>query len=125
MLHAHLFVDLYQVVRHGIRASVESYSIKRSEPFYGFERETALTDATALSGSPAARWNENRKMPLVRAAYLTQAAREGVAGQIPTRGILGALTGRRKIGVHRTTLRSSAIVRPVRASERTRVGGRV
>ena len=29
-----LFVDLYQVVRHGIRASVESYSIKRLEPLY-------------------------------------------------------------------------------------------
>ena len=38
MLRARLFVDLYQVVRHGLRASVESYSIKRLEPFYGFER---------------------------------------------------------------------------------------
>ena len=40
MLRAGLFVDLYQVVRHGLRASVESYSIKRLEPFYGFERQT-------------------------------------------------------------------------------------
>ena len=40
-----LFVDLYQVVRHSLRASVESYSIKRLEPFYGFERQTPLTDA--------------------------------------------------------------------------------
>ena len=47
MLHAKLFVDLYQVVRHGIRASVESYSIKQLEPFYAFERETALADANA------------------------------------------------------------------------------
>ena len=45
MLRAGLFVDLYQVVRHSLRASVESYSIKRLEPFYGFERQTALTDA--------------------------------------------------------------------------------
>jgi hypothetical protein len=45
MLRAGLFVDLYQVVRHSLRASVESYSIKRLEPFYGFERETPLTDA--------------------------------------------------------------------------------
>ena len=36
MLRAKLFVDLYQVVRHGIRAGVESYSIKRLEPFYAF-----------------------------------------------------------------------------------------
>ena len=45
MLRAGLFVDLYQVVRHSLRASVESYSIKRLEPFYGFERQTPLTDA--------------------------------------------------------------------------------
>ena len=47
MLRAGLFVDLYQVVRRGIRASVESYSIKQLEAFYEFERETALTDANA------------------------------------------------------------------------------
>ncbi|TGV74968.1 nuclease, partial [Mesorhizobium sp. M00.F.Ca.ET.158.01.1.1] len=40
-----LFVDLYGVVRNGLRASVESYSIKRLEAFYGFTRETALQDA--------------------------------------------------------------------------------
>lgn len=45
MLRAGLFVDLYQIVRHGLRASVESYSIKRLEPFYRFERETPLADA--------------------------------------------------------------------------------
>jgi predicted RecB family nuclease len=46
MLRAGLFVDLYAVVRHGIRASVESYSIKKLEPFYGFEREVPLHDAS-------------------------------------------------------------------------------
>jgi predicted RecB family nuclease len=46
MLRAKLFVDLYQVVRHAIRG-VESYSIKRLEPFYGFQRNTALADANA------------------------------------------------------------------------------
>ncbi|MFB9984384.1 TM0106 family RecB-like putative nuclease [Mesorhizobium kowhaii] len=45
MLRSKLFVDLYGVVRNGLRASVESYSIKRLEPFYGFTRETALQDA--------------------------------------------------------------------------------
>ena len=40
-----VLVDLYQVVRQGIRASVESYSIKKLEPFYGFEREIELRDA--------------------------------------------------------------------------------
>jgi uncharacterized protein len=47
MLRAKLFVDLYQVVRHGVRAGVESYSIKRLEPIYAFERDTALADANA------------------------------------------------------------------------------
>jgi uncharacterized protein len=45
ILRAKLFVDLYHVVRHGICASVESYSIKRLEPFYAFDRDTALADA--------------------------------------------------------------------------------
>ena len=47
MLRAGLFVDLYQVVRRGVRAGVESYSIKRLEPFHGFERQKALADANA------------------------------------------------------------------------------
>ena len=45
MLRARLFVDLFGVVRHSVRASVESYSIKRLEPFYGFARQAALPDA--------------------------------------------------------------------------------
>jgi uncharacterized protein len=45
MLRAGLFVDLLQVVRHGVRASVESYSIKKLEPFYGFGRDTDLGNA--------------------------------------------------------------------------------
>jgi predicted RecB family nuclease len=45
MLRAGLFVDLYAVVRKSIRASVESYSIKKLEPLYKFERSVSLTDA--------------------------------------------------------------------------------
>jgi uncharacterized protein len=44
LLRTHTFVDLYAVVRHSIRASVESYSIKRLEPLYDFERNAALTE---------------------------------------------------------------------------------
>ena len=47
LLRAGVFVDLFHVVRHGVRASVESYSIKRLESFYGFERDTQLPDANA------------------------------------------------------------------------------
>ena len=47
LLRAGVFVDLYHVVRHGVRASVESYSIKHLESFYGFGRDTKLPDANA------------------------------------------------------------------------------
>lgn len=45
LLRAGVFVDLYRVVRQGIRASVESYSPKRLEPLYGFCRSVDLRDA--------------------------------------------------------------------------------
>jgi uncharacterized protein len=41
-----VFVDLYRVVRQGLRAGVESYSIKRLEPLVGYERRVDLADAT-------------------------------------------------------------------------------
>ncbi len=47
MLRSRLFVDLYAVVRQGLRASVEKYSIKDLEKFYGFERQAKLFDAGA------------------------------------------------------------------------------
>ena len=45
LLRGNVFVDLYRAVRQGIRASVESYSIKRLEPLYGFNRGVELRDA--------------------------------------------------------------------------------
>jgi predicted RecB family nuclease len=45
LLRAQTFVDLYAVVRHGVRASVESYSIKKLEPLYEYVRATPLADA--------------------------------------------------------------------------------
>jgi uncharacterized protein len=41
-----VFVDLYRVVRQGIRAGVESYSIKRLEPLCGYVRQVDLREAT-------------------------------------------------------------------------------
>ena len=40
-----VFVDLLRVVRQGVRASVESYSIKKMEAFYEYERDTPLDEA--------------------------------------------------------------------------------
>jgi uncharacterized protein len=44
LLRGDVLVDLYGVVRQGVRASVESYSIKRLEPLYRYTREIGLRD---------------------------------------------------------------------------------
>jgi predicted RecB family nuclease len=41
-----VFVDLYKVVRQGLMAGVESYSIKRLEPLCGYARRVNLREAT-------------------------------------------------------------------------------
>jgi uncharacterized protein len=46
ILRAELFVDLHTIVRHSLRASVESYSIKELEQFFGLQREQDLRAAT-------------------------------------------------------------------------------
>ncbi len=45
LLRKGVLVDLLRAVRQSLRASVESYSIKKMEPFYGFVREIDLRDA--------------------------------------------------------------------------------
>ena len=45
LLRGNVFVDLFRAVRQGLRASVESYSIKKLEPLYGLTREEGLHDA--------------------------------------------------------------------------------
>ncbi len=45
LLRAGRFVDLYGVVRQGLRAGIERYSIKNLEVFYGFDRAVPLPDA--------------------------------------------------------------------------------
>ena len=45
LLRGKVFVDLFRAVRQGLRASVESYSIKKLEPLYGLAREESLRDA--------------------------------------------------------------------------------
>ena len=45
LLRASVLVDLHQVFKQGLRASVEEYSLKKVEPFYGFERRTPLDES--------------------------------------------------------------------------------
>jgi uncharacterized protein len=62
LLRAHVLVDLFGVVRQGIRASVESYSIKRLEPLYGFVRDVPLPVANRNLAAFSA-WLERRGTP--------------------------------------------------------------
>ncbi len=59
LLRGKVFVDLYAVVRQGVRAGVESYSIKRLEPLYAFERQVPLREANRHLGAFAV-WLERR-----------------------------------------------------------------
>lgn len=45
LLKARIFVDLYRAVRQGVRASVESYSIKSVEQLYDFKRGVSARDS--------------------------------------------------------------------------------
>jgi predicted RecB family nuclease len=45
LLRGRVFVDLYRVVRQGLRAGVESYSIKKLESLYGYDRTIDLREA--------------------------------------------------------------------------------
>ncbi len=50
LLKAEAFVDLLRVVKQGLRAGLEGYSLKLIEPLYGFERTVALLDANRARG---------------------------------------------------------------------------
>jgi predicted RecB family nuclease len=53
LLRNHVLVDLHAVVRQGLRASVEGYTLKQLEPLYGFERRAdrrAAAEAMQLYG---------------------------------------------------------------------------
>jgi predicted RecB family nuclease len=47
LLRSGVFVDLYTVVRQGVRVSQESYSLKALEPLYMAKREGAVTSAAS------------------------------------------------------------------------------
>lgn len=72
LLRAERFVDLHAIVRQALRASVEQYSIKALEPFYGFAREMTLEDAR-----PALRAVEHA-LELGRADLIDPSLRETV-----------------------------------------------
>ncbi len=46
LLRAGRFIDLYSIAKQTVRASVERYSLKDLEPFFGFERDVDLREAS-------------------------------------------------------------------------------
>lgn len=46
LLRAGVFVDLHSITKQSLRASVERYSIKDLEQFYGYERQVELREAS-------------------------------------------------------------------------------
>ena len=74
MLRAGLFVDLYRVVRGGLRAGVESYSIKELEQFFAFTR------AVPLSAANAALFAMSRALEFGDADAIEKADMDSVAG---------------------------------------------
>ena len=62
LLRGGVFVDLLNVVRQGVRASVESYSLKQIEKFYLPQREGPVTEA-GFSVVEYERWMRQRDDP--------------------------------------------------------------
>jgi predicted RecB family nuclease len=74
LLRGGRFVDLYSVVRNGVRASVESYSIKKLEPLYGYQRDVDLVDANR------ALFKIEAHLELEDSEFIALSDRETVAG---------------------------------------------
>ena len=64
LLRGGVFVDLYRVVKQGVRVSTESYSIKSVEKLYMPVREGPVTDA-GFSVVAYERWMENREQAIL------------------------------------------------------------
>jgi predicted RecB family nuclease len=65
LLRGGVLVDLLNVVRNGVRASVESYSLKQIEKFYLAQREGPVTDA-GFSLVEYERWMRERDPAILR-----------------------------------------------------------
>jgi hypothetical protein len=75
LLRAGTLVDLHQVFKQGLRASVEEYSLKKLEAFYRFERKTPLEASRA-----AMRYVEHRLELGWESEELSDSVREAMEG---------------------------------------------
>lgn len=71
-LRSNTFVDLYSVVRQSVRASVEKYSIKDMEVFFGYEREMDLRELSRF------KWQLELLLQVGRIDELTKETKDAV-----------------------------------------------
>jgi uncharacterized protein len=64
ILREEVLVDLYRVVKHGVRVSQDSYSLKKLEPLYMEARDAAIVEAGS-SVVAYERWLESRQQQLL------------------------------------------------------------
>ena len=113
LLRRGVFVDLYKVVRNGIRASRPGYGLKELEPFLDFERQAEVKDGGA-SIVIFEQWMQTRRAGAARpdrrvqpgglhrdaaaARLAARAARRGARAvrAVPAAGAEGAEADRRR-----------------------------
>jgi uncharacterized protein len=114
LLRGGVMVDLHRIVRQALRASVESYGLKKLEPLYGYQREVDLRDAGS-SIVAFEQWLELGEGERPAADHLTRIERYNRDDVISTRQLrdwlelrradLSELTG---VGVGRPAQRDAA-----------------
>jgi hypothetical protein len=115
ILRAELFVDLHTIVKHSLRASVETYSIKDLEQFYGLQRAQDLRIATA--SRRALEWAIEMREDLGLHAAPRRAAKPQLElgfEAVPRRPRHAARTGQKTDS--RSTSRSSSVTTATTAS---------
>ncbi len=101
LLRGGVMVDLHRIVRQALRASVESYGLKKLEPLYGYEREVDLRDAGS-SIVAFEQWLELGEGERPEADHLTRIERYNRDDVISTRELRDWLEARRSELAQRT-----------------------
>jgi uncharacterized protein len=94
LLRGGTLVDLHRIVRQALRASVESYGLKKLEPLYGYQREVDLRDAGS-SIVAFEQWLELGEGERPAADHLVRIERYNRDDVVSTRELRDWLEGRR------------------------------
>ena len=118
LLRREVFVDLYGIVRQGIRAGTEGYGLKALEPVFGFERDAELRGAIGSLRRWQA-WMEDGN-----SEHLDEIAGYNEDDCMSTRALYSWLLARRPEAEETFGVRARvAGAEGAQRAERTRVGG--